>query len=1134
MIQLSDLLADDIDQFSEDVQYIISSSKEFRELEAGKTESYRKDGNVFKFKHQDFFMRLMVDFSTQLVIDDPGTGKTCLAASITEYLYEQSQRMWRNETPYDEKNSHFKKVIFLARSDVLKNEFKKQLITKCTDRFNLYNQNTSRIKGYTSRKNFNHWYEMDTYIKFAQNAANLSIEKIIEYYSDCVFIVDEAHNLIIDDNEKSYISKEEVAKRQIEVYKSLQRIFDNAQRTKIMLLTATPMINSTREIMQIMNLILKDNKFPPNYNIDEAGIDELEPYFRGQISYTRSLKSKAKTEEMVKPGDFPEIFTIETSEGKEVDIPCNLWMSKMSKFQEEGYNKTVKKGKGFGRIGSEQLQAAIFVFPDGYYGMGLTSQERAALIKYRKEMKQLTKNEVKGKQIHPVAVKIEQKRGANKYLIMADDDNRTYLGISGAFKEYFNQNFKNNYMKGVKELSCKIYEILNLVIPVQEIAFIYSDYKTSGVYCVAACFEMMGYTRFRDEDSIFEIVNGVERIKPSYPKAPRFALFIQGIHHAKRNTILKVLNSKENRHGEYIKVFMASRIGRDGISLSNVKQIHMLNPSWNEAGMYQAKARGLRATSHEYLLEELSEDEELIIRIYNHCAILDGKEGKKKSVDYDRYRLAKSKDYNIKRIMRIMKILSNGCQLTKKRNIRKGVDYSPECDYDKCIYECYGPIFNPETDHVNTVNYNLLYSSGKIEEIINMVIEKFRYYNSFIFEEICGMTNSDPKLVSLALEKIINQKISFPDRFGYTSYLREDKGCFYIERSFPHGNEIPSCSMSFYTQGVIGVQEINIDKIPNKQQEDNVVNIVEKAILKNIDGKDLTAKEKKYLEKYNVLIYNIGKPKGALEILEEREQSKALIAVPGVKSDKIKELDLKEEDYKNYMKEDYGKKDQYLHILSSTETRMTKYAENIGFEKAYSKMRILDLKEYAKNGSGWRNLSESEKIVYNKIITYINSTAYSGLEENFDFYGVRLPNKNFLIRDLRAKKAGSKLFKRDSGGTSCEGYNKKELFELMWQMKIDLSKYTDVKLDVLGKFTKKYLYDELIKKKTIVKDPNVEQHLEKPKINDEAFNKWSEERLLFYHNLFKAFGKIDKNERESIKFCNIIENEMKERKQILS
>jgi len=216
MIQLSDLLPDDIDQLSEDVQYTISSGKEFRELEAGKTESYRKDGGIFKFKHQDFFMRLMVNFDTQLVIDDPGTGKTCLAASITEYLYEQSQRMWRNELPYDEKNAHFKKVVFLAKSTTLKDEFKNQLMTKCTDRFNP-NQVS---KNYTSKKNFNHWYEMDTYIKYAQRSREFTDQEIIEYYSNTAFIVDEVHNLIIDENVKSYENKEEIKRRQVEVYKN--------------------------------------------------------------------------------------------------------------------------------------------------------------------------------------------------------------------------------------------------------------------------------------------------------------------------------------------------------------------------------------------------------------------------------------------------------------------------------------------------------------------------------------------------------------------------------------------------------------------------------------------------------------------------------------------------------------------------------------------------------------------------------------------------------------------------------------------------------------------------------------------------------------------------------------------------
>lgn len=1138
MMQLSDLLPDRLDQFDPNIQYKISSGKEFRELESKEYETYKKTGNIIRFSHQERFMRLMMDFETQLVIDEPGTGKTCLAASITEYLYEQSQRMWRNELPYDEKNCNFKKVIFLAKSDTLTKEFKNQIILKCTDRF----KSENKAKSLNTKKNFRHWYETNTYIKFALGSEILTDEKIVEYYSDCVFIGDEIHNVIIEDNANANSAdRDEDLKRQIRVYNGLQRIFDLAKRTKIVLLSATPMINTTREIMQIMNLILKDNKFPDNYDIDKKTINELEPYFRGQISFTSSLKSKAKSLEMTKDGK-PSIFTVEGVKGKKIKIPCNLWISKMSKFQERVYRETIVNQKDFGKIGSEKLQSSIFVFPDGFYGTGFTSEEKSAMDKYKKQLKKITdKNKGVKEQIHLEPPKITQKRGGNRYLKLSDDLLRSYLGITSDFKDYFNKNYKDNYLDGVKKLGCKVYEVVKIILDSQEISFVYSDFKVSGVYCVAACLELFGYSRFNDDENTFlSIKNGIEYVKNNYPKKNRFAIFTQGSK--KIETTFKLLNIRENRHGEYIKTFLSSRIGRDGINLSNVKQIHLLNPSWNESAMYQAKARGLRATSHDNLIEELKENENLIIKIYNHCALLEGKgyENGKDSVDYSRYQLAKNKDYHIKRIFRILKILSNGCQLSRKRNIIKGEDYSPECDYDKCDYECYGPIFDPETDIVNTVNYNLLYSSDKVENIIEQILEKYKYYNSFIFEEICGMVDSEPILVSLALEKIINDKISFTDRFGYISYLREDKGCFYTERTYPHGNEISNCSISYYTQGIIGVEMNSIDKL-SIIKEENKIEIVENAILNKINNIELTEKEQEYLDKYGLLIYNIGKPRKELEDLEIREVNKSKVALPGVKSDKIKDIELSKEDYEEYMKKEYVNKDQYVHIVSSAENRMVDYAGNVAFEKEYSNMRLLDINDYKRKDIGWRDLTESEIIVYNKIISYINANTHTELENKFDFYGIKLPGKNFLIKDLRAKKNKSKYFKRDSGGTACRGYNKKELFELMWRMKIDLTKYVDkkykknpkYKLDTLKDITKDELYDEIIKKKSIVKNPNVGQHLEKSKIDDEPFINWSTERMLYYHNIFKLFGNKT-SEKESIQFCNIIEQEMKERGQILS
>ena len=66
----------------------------------------------------------------------------------------------------------------------------------------------------------------------------------------------------------------------------------------------------------------------------------------------------------------------------------------------------------------------------------------------------------------------------------------------------------------------------------------------------------------------------------------------------------KTIKTYENRHGQYIKVLIVTQMARDGINVENVTQIHLVGPIWNESSMYQAQSRGIRATSHDILLNE--------------------------------------------------------------------------------------------------------------------------------------------------------------------------------------------------------------------------------------------------------------------------------------------------------------------------------------------------------------------------------------------------------------------------------------------------------------------------------------------------------------------------------------------------
>ena len=84
----------------------------------------------------------------------------------------------------------------------------------------------------------------------------------------------------------------------------------------------------------------------------------------------------------------------------------------------------------------------------------------------------------------------------------------------------------------------------------------------------------------------------------------------------KRREILTSINSDKNKHGHVIKAFLTTKSGSEGISLMNVRQVHIMEPYWNNILVEQAIARAIRRCSHITLPEkEIILD---ILKLYQH------------------------------------------------------------------------------------------------------------------------------------------------------------------------------------------------------------------------------------------------------------------------------------------------------------------------------------------------------------------------------------------------------------------------------------------------------------------------------------------------------------------------------------
>lgn len=846
-------------------------------------------------------------------------------------------------------------------------------------------------------------------------------------------------------------------------------------------------------------------QFPSNYDFESATLEDLEPRFRGRIGFIRGAESGAIVQEQTNP-DF-QILSTFVSNSPEIEYQSILYQSNMSEFQNEAYQRAVELTRRE-REGprAAEISASNFVFPDGEWGHGLAAEHKAELKRHRTEIRQERRR-----------VRLNLRAGSSG---LPEDENETpedeaqlleggiIPGITllpdedtqegSAFIKYvvstgdayeatpeFSEWLTN--LDNIRTLSAKYATIVDICMNEPGNAFIYGpDIIGSGIATLALCFEGMGFVRYTERTSIFEpkVVGAAKsycsnaeensdlrtvRIAP----ARRYAFLTNKLQPNQIHSMMEAMNSYENRHGDYIKVFISSGVGKEGININNVLQIHLAAPEWNESNIYQAMSRGIRATSHDDLLQEerdrIAREEPdrdpdtatVAIKVYKHVAIDQFGYG----VDKYMYELAERKDRRIRRIFRMMKQCAVGCQVHRARNVRgTDLDGSAACDYDICQYPCVDP--PPETDDYST--YDVLYAGDVIFDAINALHNIYSQYNALNFAEIVArVPDLRSKYLIMALEYIISHKIALRDRFGYTAYLREDNGYFYLDRSYPTG--LPSAyAMAYYTEGIIGIKQESlagivvhleaqeyadllaelqtmdpqdpqfITRLNNLSVQGQIV-VVEAAILQAVqDGP--TPFTNAIRTHFAGMIFEIHDPVTELHKFQmnmtQQNRQRGRKPKPENKN-KIKRVKNPQND-RDQITYDTNTERVFLHNLYSQIGNQTGYGNVARYNKAEGLRRILKPSEIE---SGWRDLNANELHVYNIFIQLEIANRYQAYEAQ-GLYGIILSDQSFRIKDRSREKPGAKNSGRDNPtGKICNTWERQDLIDIMWEIGVPVSDF---------------------------------------------------------------------------------------------
>ncbi|AHL67578.1 SWI/SNF2 family helicase [Chloriridovirus anopheles1] len=284
------------------------------------------------------FINPHTNYDGLLLVHEMGTGKTCTAVSVAEEFIQVKQDKQDNLP-----STMLKKIVVLTRGEGLQTNFINEIANVCThakylEGIEKYTKGQKQFK--RIRKNVKVNYTFDTFEVFAKTLSKTSEREKLLTFENTLFIIDEAHNL-----------KKSDEKSNLNVYFELSKLFDSLQNRKILLLTGTPMKDQPEEIIDLMNLILRENKLEKN---DLNNLNIFKQKVKGYVSYLRAMASDIDRDEIGKL-----IGTLQH---------LKVYPVVMDDFQTKYYNEAKIKDEAEKSIFNYSRQAALFVFPDGSYG----------------------------------------------------------------------------------------------------------------------------------------------------------------------------------------------------------------------------------------------------------------------------------------------------------------------------------------------------------------------------------------------------------------------------------------------------------------------------------------------------------------------------------------------------------------------------------------------------------------------------------------------------------------------------------------------------------------------------------------------------------------------------------------------
>lgn len=484
-------------------------------------------------------------------------------------------------------------------------------------------------------------------------------ERIRSRFSDMLIIVEEAHNMRGDNDKK--------------VTQMLIQVLQIATGTKLLLMTATPMYNRAADAIDLLNLLLANDKRPLVSKADffDAQGHRLLPgeptkrfrrLWQGYVSYAaardpfsypaRLAPSVSGDKAVLKASEIPTLDLW----GAAIPSSEKNWPASLGDFEviasPLGKQQVLKYSELRQRMAAMDMDIE---YDDDGGETGITEDASSS------SSDKLSHTIREGMQLSNLALPTGFARMEDAF-VRKDKHRPIQLEYrSGAPR----------FLEGalLRDYAPKIAAIADRIESSRGVVMVYSQFLWRGLVPLAIALEHRGFMRHGAP----QMLSGA-----AAKQRPLSYVIICGSRDIRSpgsvSDTVATVTHPNNRDGSVVKVVLISDSGSEGIDLKFIREVHIMEPWYHINKVEQVVGRGERFCSHA-LLPMAQRN----LTVYLHAVCMpSGKDSSVETVDLRAYRIAANKQDGIRAVEANLREVAIDSQLQTSRGASGGPDELPQ------------------------------------------------------------------------------------------------------------------------------------------------------------------------------------------------------------------------------------------------------------------------------------------------------------------------------------------------------------------------------------------------------------------------------------------------------------------------